>query len=103
MMEEIMEDSRLVQIFLSQNSSPGLGVFEVSLSKDKTFSCNCPGYLGRGTCIHTRFVIARVKGNDGVYPLKISTRCTEEDAERAKESAESFREFIINFGEIEVC
>jgi hypothetical protein len=53
--------------------------------------------------MHTKFVIKKVKQNDGTYPLKISTRCTDADADKAMESPEAFREFIIKFGEIEVC
>lgn len=98
-----MEESKLVQIFLSQSATPGPGIYEVSITNEKDFICTCPGYAGRKTCIHTKFVTARVKQNNGTYPLRISTRCTEEDADKAMESNEAFREFIIKFSEIEVC
>jgi hypothetical protein len=98
-----MASAKLVQIFLSQGTSPGIGVYEVSLTSDKDFVCTCPGYTSRGVCMHTRFVLKKVKQNDGTYPLNISTNCTDEDADKAMESPEAFREFIIKFGKIEVC
>jgi hypothetical protein len=102
-MEDVVEDLKLVQIFLSQDATPGPGIYEVSLKKDKSFMCTCPGYLGRNICKHTRFVENKVKYNHGTYPLEISTRCTDEDTDSAAESAEAFRNFIIKFGKIEVC
>ena len=98
-----MEDIKLVQIFLGGAGTPGPGIFEVSLDKEKNFICTCPGYAGRGTCKHTKFVASRVKQNHGTYPLEISTRVTEEDTDKANESPEEFRKFIIKFGKIEVC
>jgi hypothetical protein len=98
-----MEDARLVQIFLSPANTPGPGIFEVSLTPDKIFVCTCPGHAGRGTCKHTKFVEARVEQNNGTYPLEISTRCQDGEAEVALESPEAFREFIIKYGKIEVC
>jgi hypothetical protein len=101
MTEGTMEDSKLIQIFLSQGSS--LGIYEVSLTKDKVFICTCPGYAARVLCKHVNFVKSRTKNNDGYYPLALSDRCKDEDADEALKSSESFREFIIKFGKIEVC
>ena len=98
-----MQDARLVQIFLSQANTPGPGIYEVSLTSDKKFICTCPGYKGRATCKHTKFVEARVKNNNGTYPLEISTKYKDEDSEPVMDSPESFREFIIKYGKIEVC
>jgi len=103
MTEDVMQETKLVQIFLSQGATPGPGIYEVSLTAQKVFICTCPGYEGRGTCKHVSFVKAKVKDNDGTYPLEISTRCKDEDADKAMLSPEDFREFIIKFGKIEVC
>lgn len=97
-----MQDKKLMQIFLSPGVTPGPGIFEVSLTPTKVFICTCPGYLSRNSCKHVVFVKDKVKKNGGNYPLEISTRCTEEDADKALESPELFREFIIKFGKIEV-
>ena len=93
-------EPKLVQVFLS----PGIpGVFEVSVDNSQNYKCTCPGFRGRGSCKHTKFVDARVQQNNGTYPLEISTKVTKEEAEKAQESNETFREFILRFGKIEVC
>jgi len=103
MIEGVMEENKLVQIFLSQSPSPEPGIYEVSLTKNGDFLCTCPGFIAKNNCIHNRFVKQRVKENDGVYPLEISTKCTSEDADKAQDSPEEFRDFIIKYGKIETC
>lgn len=95
---------RLVQVFLSQNKTPGPGVYEVSVDvdNDQKLYCNCPGYQGRATCKHVRFVKNRIEHNGGNYPLEISSKATQEDADKARDSNRAFREFVIKFGRIEV-
>jgi hypothetical protein len=93
---------RLVQMFLSQSPTPGPGIFEVSADDPGKLYCTCPGYAGRKSCKHTKFVQARIDSNNGSYPLAISDRATKEDALKAKESNQEFREFVIKFGKIEV-
>jgi len=103
MKETSMQEPKLIQIFLSKSATPGPGIYEVSITEDKSFVCNCPGYAARKTCMHIKFVNNKVKQNGGSYPLRISTNCTDADADKAMESNEAFREFMIKFGEIEVC
>lgn len=93
------DDRKLVQVFLGHSQ---LGIFEVSVDKDQNYYCNCPGFKGRGTCKHTKFVDARIQQNNGTYPLEISTRVSKEEADKAAKSNKSFREFILKFGKIEV-
>lgn len=96
-----VEESRLIQVFLSPvQTSPN--IFEVSSTKGGDLSCTCPSFKGKTSCKHTRFVQARINANDGNYPLEISKRATEEDADLAKESSEAFRHFVIKFAKIEV-
>jgi hypothetical protein len=97
-----MEQTRLIQVFLSPAATPGPCIFEVSSVTGGALTCTCPGFNGRKTCKHTRFVKARIDSNGGHYPLEISKRATDEDAEKAKESPEEFRKFVINFAKIEV-
>lgn len=103
MKERIMEDLKLVQIFLSQSPSPTPGIYEVNLIQGGDFICTCPGYTGKTNCMHVRFVKRRVKENNGTYPLEISVKCSSEDKNRATESPEAFRNFVIKFGKIETC
>lgn len=94
---------RLVQVFLSQNKTPGPGVYEVSLEPTSgDLYCNCPGFASRHTCKHLKFVKTRITDNNGNYPLEISSRATQEDADKAKDSNRAFRDFVIKFGRIEV-
>ena len=97
-----MNEPRLVQVFLSQSHTPGPGIYEVSADYAGNLFCTCPGFKGRTNCKHIKFVKARIDGNNGNYPLEISSRATKEDADTAKRSNEGFREFILRFGKIEV-
>ncbi|CAB4174440.1 hypothetical protein UFOVP965_43 [uncultured Caudovirales phage] len=96
---------RLIQVFLSQSQTPGPGIFEVCADYEdvERLDCTCPGFKSRKTCKHTSFVQARIDSNSGTYPLEISSRATPEDALKARESNEAFRDFVIRFGKIEVC
>jgi hypothetical protein len=101
-MSKVM-DTKLVQVFLSQTQTPGPGIYEVSVDDDNKFYCTCPGFQGRNTCKHVKFVTARVKSNGGDnYPLEFSSRATKDDVVKAKQSKEEFRDFVIRFGKIEV-
>jgi hypothetical protein len=96
------QETKLIQVFLSQSITPGPAIFEVSSTQDGDIMCTCPGFNGRGTCKHSRFVDARIKNNNGAYPLEISKKATREEADKAQTSTDAFREFIIRFGKIEV-
>lgn len=97
-----MKEPRLVQVFLSQTQTPGPGIYEVSTDENGSLFCTCAGYKGRKVCKHTKYVQARIDNNGGNYPLEISNRATEEEAQEAKMSNEAFRTFIIKYGKIEV-
>jgi len=88
---------RTVQFFLSPR-----GVFEVEidLGSDEV-RCTCPGFESRTVCKHTRTVVSRAKRNNGVYPLKVSSRASQKESDAAQESNESFRDFVIKYGYIE--
>ena len=98
----VSQGTRLVQVFLSQSQTTAPGIYEVALDEKNVLVCTCPGYQGRSTCKHAKFVKARIDTNNGTYPLEISDRATKEDAETAKKSNKHFREFVIRFGKIEV-
>ena len=101
-MSKAVTESRLVQVFLSQTQTPGPGIYEVSTDENAVLYCTCPGYKGRKTCKHTKYVQAKIDNNNGSYPLEISNRATEEEAQEAKLSNDAFRKFIIKYGKIEV-
>lgn len=94
---------KLIQVFLSASSSnPGPGIFEVSGDEEQNLRCTCPGFSIKGICKHTRYVFERIKLNNGVYPIEISTKASEVEASLAKEDPESFRDFLLKYGKIEV-
>jgi hypothetical protein len=96
----VADNFKIVQIFLPQNNSPM--VYEVS-SNEKNFRCTCPIFDTKKHCKHVSFVVARIDANGGKnYPLEISNKATLEDAQKAQESIQNFREFIIKFGKVEV-
>lgn len=97
-----VKEPKLVQVFLSQSQTPGPSIFEVTSNEAGTLFCTCPGFRGRSTCKHTKFVQARIDSNNGNYPLEISSRATADDAAKARSSSKDFREFVIKFGKIEV-
>jgi len=97
-----VSDMRLVQLFLSPSQTAGPGIYEVTSDPKGNLYCTCPGFIGRNSCKHSKFVGSRIDDNDGHYPLEISSRATDEDTAKAKASNEAFREFVIKFGKIEV-
>lgn len=98
-----MTDFRLIQVFLSSKAGiSGPGIFEVSGDEEQNFVCTCPGYKVKKTCRHVRFVKEKIKINHGVYPLEVSPEVPESEIKKALASSESFREFLLKHGKIEV-
>lgn len=89
---------RTAQIFLSAR-----GVFEVEVSlDDDQVRCTCPGFENRNRCKHSLHVLRLARENDGVYPIRISSRASASESKIAHDSYESFRDFVIKYGKIEV-
>lgn len=98
----VTNEYRIVQIFLPVLPTRGPEIYEVS-SNEVSLKCTCELFISRNRCRHIDFVQARIDANGGKnYPLEISSRATQEDARKAQESVENFRDFIIKFGRIEV-
>lgn len=93
---------RLVQVFLSESTNPGPGIYEVSANDNGDLFCTCTGFNSRKSCKHTKLVSTRIENNNGSYPLEILSKATEEDAAKARSSNEEYRNFIIRYGKIEV-
>jgi hypothetical protein len=100
MKDRIMTENawRTVQMFLTQQ-----GVYEVEVNTDtQRVRCNCYNFSTRKTCAHEKHVGKSSRENGGTYPVKISSRATEEEAESAQQSAQAFRNFILKYGKVEV-
>lgn len=94
------EDWRTVQLFLSTRQP---AVYEVQIDLNNSAArCNCPTYKGRKACRHTKFVTARMNNNDGHYPLLIQETAASEDLTDVMSTPESFREFVVKYGRVEV-
>ena len=91
-----------MKVFLSPNTNPGPGIFEVSEDDSGALFCTCKNFKARNACKHAMFVQTRIDANNGIYPLEISSRATKSDADEAKKSLQAFRDFVIRFGRIEV-
>lgn len=90
---------RALQIFLS----PKVGVFEVSEHMvSGELRCTCTSFTARRHCRHTRWVGRRRDANDGVFPMQVTTTAKHEDAARARQSSQEFRDFVLRYGRIEV-
>jgi hypothetical protein len=89
---------RTVQLFLSTR-----GVFEVEVDlSSRDVRCTCPNYNARKACKHASLVTERMDKNGGTYPLKVSSKAPADEATRANESAEEFRDFVVHYGKVEV-
>lgn len=89
---------RTVQLFLSLT-----GVYEVQLRpNDTTARCNCPSFKIRNSCKHTLFILQRMAENDGQYAILVPEDVPEEEANKATESVEAFRSFILKYARVEV-
>lgn len=102
-MDEKKVDKRLIQVFLSHKSdNPGPGIFEVNSDANKNLICNCPGFMSKEECKHTRLVKRRIENSDGMYPFDFSDKVTASEIRKAMETESNFREFIIKHAKVEV-
>ena len=91
---------RTIQLFLSPRQP---AIYEVEIDLDSSSArCTCPTYKGRKTCRHTKFVSARMDSNSGHYPLYIHEKAASEDLSEVMSTPETFREFVIKYGKVEV-
>lgn len=93
-------DWRTLQVFLSPDRP---AIYEVDLALGTTnVRCSCPTFKGRKSCRHSKFVKARMDGNDGHYPLMVHESAEGENITEVMATQESFREFIVKYGRVEV-
>ena len=88
-----------VQQFIS---AQGMGIFEVELeTASKDTRCNCPVWVKKQSCKHTYFVNSRMR-ETGHYSITVPSSVPEEWAEEASQDPAAFREFVVNYANIEV-
>lgn len=98
----VENDLRVVQVFLSAAYKPGPGIYEVTADGFGNLYCTCSFFVSNSNCKHCTFVEDKIKDNNGSYPLELLSKATAEEAEQAKLSGISYRDFIIKYGKIEV-
>lgn len=98
----IVKGKKLLQIFLSSSSSPSLSISHVYQDRQGDLSCTCQFFNKYGECKHTDYVQEEMDANYGEYPMEISKRATLTDVQRAKESYDDYRNFVIEFGKTKV-
>jgi hypothetical protein len=93
-------DWRTVQLFLSDEE----GVSEVQIDADdnRKVRCDCAAFMSSARCKHSKFVKARMAENDGHYAIRVPEDIPDEVAFEALSHADSFRDFILKYGKIEV-
>lgn len=93
------EDWRTIQIFLCDKT---LMIFEVEMeSESRLLRCNCPAFLDRESCKHTKFVSRRMTGKNH-YKVTIPDTVEEDELQELTRSPEKFRQFILKYGKVEV-
>ena len=96
-------DKRLLQIFIShQSNNPGPGIFEVNTSSNQELSCTCPGFAAKSNCKHVALVESRIEAGNGKYPFNFSTKVTTSEIASAMMSEQTFRDFVIKYGKVEI-
>ena len=98
-MEENEISWRTVQLFLGDE-----GVSEVLIDAANAFNakCTCPSFSKFKKCKHTSFVLEKIEDNHGHYGVQIPDTVDDEEAFEALNDPESFRDFVIKYGKIEV-
>lgn len=92
-------DWRTIQLFIGED---GISEVELDAENSTKMRCSCKSFLRSARCKHTKFVKTMMENNDGHYAIQVPVDISDEYALDAMSSAESFREFIIKYGKVEV-
>ena len=92
-------DWRTVQLFLDES---GVSEVEIDAEDATNVKCSCKSFYKSSRCIHTKYVRNEIENNDGNYAIKVPVDIDDDEALEAMSSSETFREFIIKYGKVEV-
>ena len=92
-------DWRTVQLFLDDS---GVSEVEIDAEDSTNVKCNCKVFFRSSRCKHTKYVRNEIENNDGNYAIKVPVDIDDDEALEAMSSSETFREFIIKYGKVEV-
>lgn len=103
---ELNGEWRTIQIFIEKelNNKNVLEVSEVSIDSDGTpnIKCNCKSFADVEVCKHVNYVHRKIEKNNGSFGLMVPEELPEELAYLAFSDETSARNFILNYGKIEV-
>lgn len=100
MKERVMQnDWRTLQIFLDKDY---ISEVEVNSVNNNQLRCNCLSFGKVKRCSHVKFVKTRMMSNDGNYTVHIPQEVDDELVALAMTDADMFRQFIIDYGKVEV-
>ena len=90
---------RTLQFFLGEE-----GVSEVSVAEEDSTKvrCDCPQFLKKAKCKHSKWVRDRMAQNNGVFNMRISDTINDEETMDAVNDAYLFRDFVIKYGKAQV-
>lgn len=92
-------DWRTVQLFLDEN---GIAEVEVNPMEKRSVRCSCVKFSKSSKCAHAAHVKSAMEENDGHYEISIPLDIDEDEAFEAAKNKDSFREFILKYGKVEV-
>lgn len=90
---------RTVQVFLSEK---GVHEVEIDVTNKIKIRCNCSSYKKFFPCAHANYVRNNlVDGEDGLsYSISVPVDVDDEEAFKALENPEKFREFVLKHGKV---
>jgi hypothetical protein len=92
-------DWRTVQLFLDDS---GVSEVEIDAEDATNVKCSCKSFYKSSRCKHTKYVRNEIESNDGNYAIKVPVDIDDDEALEAMSSSETFRDFIIKYGKVEV-
>jgi hypothetical protein len=92
-------DWRTVQLFLDDS---GVSEVEIDAEDSTNVKCSCKVFFRSSRCKHSKYVRNEIENNYGNYAIKVPVDIDDEEALEAMSSSETFREFIIKYGKVEV-
>jgi hypothetical protein len=92
-------DWRTVQMFIGDE---GISEVQIDAENSTKMRCSCKSFSKAARCKHTKFVRNQTESNDGNYAIQVPVDISDEEAFDAMSSADTFREFILKYGKVEV-
>jgi hypothetical protein len=90
---------RTIQFILDKE---GVNEVEVDYEDASKIRCSCKSFSRLLKCKHAKFVRNLMEENDGQYSINIPVDIDDDTAIAAMTSKDSFRDFILKYGKVEV-